>query len=230
MRAALSGGPPGGPFAPPGNRRLSLRLLVVSLLVHVGALALLAMLATIDPLQEEPEEPIAVTLFPADPRSAPPVSTRPISPESAAPEQPADPPAAAEDDMIAATRFRAAEVLSDPRSASAREALQTLAPETRLEQLCNLEVMEQVRLWKPDLAPDFVIAYATTDTRLRGRELTAEGAAVRISGRWFRLRYACTGSGDLAAVTRLAFSLGAEIPEAEWSEHGLPAGDAEMHE
>lgn len=227
MRAASSG----GPFVPPDSRRLSHRPLAASLLVHGGALALLALFATTAPLREEREEPVAVTLFPAEPRPLPPTSTRPISLESATPEQPADPPAAEnESDMIAATRLRAAEVLSDPRSAGAREALDTLAPETRLEQLCNLEAMEQIHLWKPGLAPDFVIAYATSDTRLRGLELAAEGAAVRISGHWFQLRYACTGAGDLSAVTRLAFALGAEIPQAEWSELGLPSGDREMHE
>lgn len=132
--------------------------------------------------------------------------------------------------MIAATRLRAAEVLADPRSASVRREMRTLAPEIRLEQLCNLEAMEQVHLWKPVLSPDFVTAYAMDDTQIDGRALKADGAAIRIADRWFRLRYACTATADIATVTQFSFELGAEIPKGDWEEHGLLPGGGTMHE
>ncbi|WP_220319113.1 DUF930 domain-containing protein [Agrobacterium deltaense] len=130
--------------------------------------------------------------------------------------------------MIEARRLRASEVLADPRSAAASKAMKTLAPSERIEQLCNLESMEQVALWKPDLKPDFVVAYAMADTKLEALHIEADGAAVRIANRWYNMRYQCTVSADLESVKTFKFQMGVEIPKKDWEKHYLTTSDGEQ--
>ena len=213
-----------------GNRRQNASRLApwfaLSFLIHAPAVVLLVIITVTPDLQKPEDQAISVTLAPETQTRPQPVPTELQAPEAASPEKP---PAPAEDGMIPATRLRAAEVLADPRSAGVRRDLGTLAPETRLEQICNLEAMEQVHLWKPAFEPDFLVAYALEDTRIEGREIRADGAAIRIAERWFRLRYACAMTADTATVAHFSFALGAEIPRAEWADHGLLPASGDMH-
>lgn len=212
------------------NRRQSVHGLapsfVLSLLIHVPVVTLLTIIAVAPDLPKPQEQAVSVTLT-ADAPTPP----QPTQAERPVPEAPLREVAPTEvgDGMISATRLRSAEVLADPRSAGVRRDLATLAPETKLEQICNLEAMEQVHLWRPELMPDFLVAYAVADTRIEGREIEADGAAIRIAGRWFRLRYACAVSADVAAVARFSFALGTEIPRGEWADLGLLPASNDMH-
>lgn len=196
--------------------------LVLSLLIHVPVVALLTIIAVVPDLPKPQEQAVSVTLTvdaptPPQPTHAEPAPLREVT------------PAAVGEGMISATRLRSADVLADPRSAGVRRDLATLAPDTRLEQICNLEAMEQVHLWRPELMPDFLVAYAVADTRIQGREIEADGAAIRIADRWFRLRYACAVSADIAAVARFSFALGTEIPRVEWADLGLLPASNDVH-
>ena len=129
------------------------------------------------------------------------------------------------DIMIQATSLRSAKVLADPRSAKARKALQGLAPSERIVQLCNIEAMEQVHIWKPEFQPDFLVAYAMADTKLSGRKLTADGGAFRSKRRWYALGFTCEVTADQKEVVSFAFRVGDAIPKSQWQDHNLSVDD-----
>jgi len=127
--------------------------------------------------------------------------------------------------MVQATHLQSAKVLADPRSAKARKALGQLAPSERIVQLCNIEAMEQVHLWKAALKPDFLVAYAMADTELSGQKLRADGGAFRSKSRWYHIGFTCEVTPDLSKVVSFAFAVGSEIPKGDWAEHNLLADD-----
>jgi hypothetical protein len=115
--------------------------------------------------------------------------------------------------------------LNDPKNDKAREALGTLAADERRIQLCNIEAMEQLRRTE-HVAAELVAPYAFKDIAIRETEIVAEGAAVQAGRQWRKLRYRCTIGSAAEAPSDFAFSLGADIPTAEWSDHFLTAGSA----
>ncbi|QND61941.1 DUF930 domain-containing protein (plasmid) [Mesorhizobium huakuii] len=127
--------------------------------------------------------------------------------------------------MVRAKELFSATVLADPRSKEALVALRQLGTDDRIIQLCNVEAMEQVRIWKSDFQPDFVVAYAMADTKLSGLTLQADGAALRSKRHWYDIKFRCEVTQDLERVVAFEFSLGAEIPKNEWETHSLPVGD-----
>lgn len=127
--------------------------------------------------------------------------------------------------MVRAKELYSAKVLADPRSKQALAALRQLGTDDRITQLCNVEAMEQVHIWKSEFQPDFVVAYATTDTKLAGLTLQANGAAVRSKRHWYDMKFRCVVTQDLERVAAFEFSLGAEIPKSEWETRSLPVAD-----
>lgn len=230
------------------------RVLAISFVVHLAIVVPLMLVRSAQSFREKPEavavtlvEPPVSPLASSEPPSqsprpgsrmqapAPTTEKGPLIPEkpkvvdekagALPPEQPNFENSTG--GMIEAHRLRASEVLADPRSAAAAMAMKTLAPSERVEQLCNLEGMEQVALWKPDLKPDFVVAYAMADTKLEALHIEANGAAVRIANRWYNMRYQCTVSADLESVKSFKFQMGVEIPKKDWEKHYLTPSDGE---
>ncbi len=70
--------------------------------------------------------------------------------------------------MKEASAFYAATILSRPENRSARDALKTLSPSERNEQICDTEAMEQIRRTDSKLRPDRLIAYALENTQWMG--------------------------------------------------------------
>ncbi|URK87090.1 DUF930 domain-containing protein [Rhizobium sp. RCAM05350] len=140
-------------------------------------------------------------------------------------ELPTDRPRPEANVMVQATHLQSAKVLADPHSAKARKALGQLASSERIVQLCNIEAMEQVHLWKPALKPDFLVAYAMADTELSGQKLKADGGAFRSKSRWYNIDFTCEVTPDLKQVVSFAFSVGSEIPKSDWADHNLLADD-----
>jgi Domain of Unknown Function (DUF930) len=134
-------------------------------------------------------------------------------------------PRAAGNGMIKATGLLSAKVLADPRSAKARKMLGELASSERIVQLCNIEAMEQVHVWKAEFQPDFLVAYAMADTKLSGPKLQADGAAFRSKRRWYNIGFNCEVTPDLKDVASFVFLVGDEIPESEWHDHNLSVDD-----
>lgn len=124
-------------------------------------------------------------------------------------------------DWQQATSFYAADVLSDPRSAQARLALATLVSGDRLEQLCALEAMEQLRHADPQFRPTRLAPHAFRNSVQRDTEIIASAAAVRSNRAWYGIAYRCRLSASGNAVIDFEFALGDPIDRSLWDEHGL---------
>lgn len=222
------------------NRTISFGL-PAALLLHAIALALLFLLPRPAPLEQPPENSIEVEFVAEIPKPAAPAPQPPALParpqaqapsaesvpqEGAPPPRPSEalppPPPPA---MIEARKILSDLALAGPRNRQARKMLPLLGRDERMEQLCNIEAMAQLRAWNHDLEPDLTIAYARAETRVGDAGITADGAAFRSRKQWFALKYRCDLTADLARVSAFAFQAGATIPRKDWERFNLPASD-----
>jgi hypothetical protein len=195
------------------EERLFRWVVPVSCLLHVALAAMLS-LSPAPRRVGAPPDAVAVEILTAEEFAALSGASGRVPAEPAPPERARG--------MVRATRLFAEELLADPKSRQARETLPTLATDERMLQLCNIEAMEQVHRWKAEYAPEFVVAYATADTRIAGNAVAADGGAFRSHDRWYNIRFECEVSPDLARVVAFAFAVGAAIPRSEWERRNLP--------
>ncbi|UYW27275.1 DUF930 domain-containing protein [Methylorubrum extorquens] len=94
---------------------------------------------------------------------------------------------------------------------------------TRVEQRCDARAGGEISRHHPGFEPDKVIAYALSDSRVRGTEVVADGAAVRSRGRWYRLSFRCKTTADGLGIVAFEHSLGSEIQG--WDMSKLYHGD-----
>ncbi|OEO31692.1 hypothetical protein VW23_001100 [Devosia insulae DS-56] len=113
-----------------------------------------------------------------------------------------------------AKRFYLEAMLSVPSMAQARTMLETLPPEKRLAQTCNIEALAQIGNAGEGFAPDVVMAEAYARSEMTGTRLTATGAIFRSGDRWYGLAFDCTLSDDLTSVTAFSYRLGADVTDA----------------
>ena len=111
--------------------------------------------------------------------------------------------------------------MADERLERLERSLQMLAPEERLEQLCNYTAMQQIRQDDKNFRPDRTVANAAAEPREKGDTIEAKGAAFRSGGKWYALTYTCTANPDRTAVTAFRYTVGGEIPETKWAGYGL---------
>ena len=181
---------------------------------------------TAAPKPAPPEEPHEPATSPPPPSSAESPLARsspaasPPAPPSAAPAAPPPPEPQPENGsgMVEARNFYAAAILARPENRSARDALKTLAPAERNEQICDTEAMEQIRRADAQFHPDRLIAYALENVQVDGETLHAAGAAFRSAHRWFRLIFDCTLDAKRNTVTAFRFLIGDPIPSSRWSD------------
>lgn len=226
----------------PQNRTISFGL-PAALLLHAIALALLFLLPRPAPLEQPPENSIEVEFVAEIPKPAAPAPQPPALParpqaqapsaesvpqEGAPPPRPSEalpPPPPPPPAMIEARKILSDLALAGPRNRQARKMLPLLGRDERMEQLCNIEAMAQLRAWNHDLEPDLTIAYARAETRVGDAGITADGAAFRSRKQWFALKYRCDLTADLARVSAFAFQAGATILRKDWERFNLPASD-----
>jgi len=113
-----------------------------------------------------------------------------------------------------ADRFYLKAMLSDPSMARARAMIETLPPQKRLPQTCNIEALAQVGNAGEGFAPDVVMAEAYARSEITGTRVAASGAIFRSGERWFGLAFDCTLSDDLSSVTAFSYRLGADVTDA----------------
>lgn len=113
-----------------------------------------------------------------------------------------------------AKRFYLKAMLSVPSMARARAMLETLPPEKRLAQTCNIEALAQIGNAGEGFAPDVVMAEAYARSEMTGTRLAASGAIFRSEDRWYGLAFDCTLSDDLTSVTAFSYRLGADVTDA----------------
>jgi hypothetical protein len=105
--------------------------------------------------------------------------------------------------------------------ARARASLMSLGARDRLEQACDVRIMEKLRADKAHYRPDRAVANATAHSTVSGNSIDAPGAAFRSRGHWYRLSFKCTTAGDHIKVLSASYKAGAEIPARQWARYGL---------
>jgi hypothetical protein len=100
-------------------------------------------------------------------------------------------------------------------------SLEMLAPEERLEQLCDYTAMARIRKDVGQFRPDRALANATAEPRIHDNTIVAVGGAFRSRGKWYELSFACTTTSDHMTVTSFHYTIGGEIPETKWASDGL---------
>lgn len=157
------------------------------------------------------------------PASAPSEAVSTLTADSGEVAEGTAPPAASAEPDVAdlglgprrsAERFYLEAMLGSPGMAQARAMLETLPPEKRLAQTCNIEALAQVGNAGEGLAPDVVMAEAYARSQAAGTHLTAPGAIFRSGDRWYGLAFDCTLSDDLTSVTAFSYRLGTDVTDA----------------
>ncbi|WP_319411996.1 DUF930 domain-containing protein [uncultured Cohaesibacter sp.] len=95
-----------------------------------------------------------------------------------------------------------------------RAWLKEMAPQERMLQLCNMEVMGK-------LDADRLVDYTFADPQISDTKVNAQGAAYRRNGHWYKLSYSCNTSKDQMEVLKLTYKKGNEIPKGDWTQYNL---------
>jgi len=99
--------------------------------------------------------------------------------------------------------------------------LRMLDPAARLEQVCDMAAMAQIKKEVREYKPDRAMAAALAEPKVGDNSLEARGAAFRSGGKWFQLSYVCRTTPDRMQVTSFEYKIGAAIPEDKWDSYGL---------
>ena len=106
----------------------------------------------------------------------------------------------------------------DPRFAA---SLKKLDPQTRLEQVCDLEAMSRIdrdaNPYHPDRAKTDVVSHPVHT----GDTVKGSGGAFRSKGKWYSFSFSCKGSPDHMQVLSFSYKIGDLIPESKWAALGL---------
>lgn len=110
----------------------------------------------------------------------------------------------------------------DRRQKQLEYALKRLDPATRLEQLCDAEAMKRIgKDFRQVYRPDRSILSALSEPKIKGDMISGEGGAFRSKKKWYRYSFTCKATEDRLHVTDFSYKIGDEIPETQWSRHGL---------
>jgi Domain of Unknown Function (DUF930) len=173
---------------------------------------------------ENAKAPIAKTgAAPSNPASTPELQAR--SHPADAP-FPVDRPRARGDAWVQSRAILSSQELAEPRNRKTSESLKHLEPQTRLQQVCDLEAILQINRQYDQYAVDFVIAYATQAVLRKGDAIIANGAAFHSNGQWYNLAFECQVSVDHRDVAHLKFKVGDALPGDQWSDLNLPRAPA----
>jgi hypothetical protein len=196
-------------------------VIAASFILHLIVGAALTLVPGPTRPKRAPEASIAVEIMTFRP-PAPAVSGAPL------PQDSASAPETTPNGMMRATHMLSEQSLADPRSQEARKMLPMLAADERMEQLCAIEAMAQIKAWKSTFQPDHVVAYAMAETKILGNALLADGAAFHSDRHWYNVKYKCELTADHDKVVAFEFIVGDVVPRHEWERHNLPVGDGSL--
>jgi hypothetical protein len=106
----------------------------------------------------------------------------------------------------------------DPRFLT---SLKRLAPETRLDQVCDYEAMLRLGHDLHGFQPDRAKAEVISKPIRTKNSVKATGGAFRSAGHWYVLSYACETTSDQMKVISFSYQVGKLIPPSAWPEYGL---------
>lgn len=110
---------------------------------------------------------------------------------------------------------------SDKRQKQLETMLKRLDPATRLEQVCDAEAMKRINRDNRALRIDRSVVSALSEPRVREDTLSGSGGAFRSKGKWYQYAFTCKATPDRLRVISFEYSIGEEIPQAQWSLYGL---------
>ncbi len=113
-------------------------------------------------------------------------------------------------------------VTSFARDTDLERMLRRLDPATRFEQLCGTEAMRRIDKDKSNpFHPDRADVGAVSQPLAVDQLMQGSGGAFRSRGHWYRFSFTCRASSDHLKVFDFKYTIGTEIPEAEWDSYGL---------
>jgi hypothetical protein len=99
--------------------------------------------------------------------------------------------------------------------------LKMLDPATRLEQVCDIEAMRQIKNDPSPYRPDRAVLSAISNPQTTGHTIQGTGGAFRSKGKWYAFSFKCEATDDHMKVLAFEYKLGEPIPEAQWAKDGL---------
>lgn len=120
--------------------------------------------------------------------------------------------------LIFGSLFATPSLAMDARFAA---SLKKLDPETRLEQVCDLEAMSRIDRDANPYHPDRAKTDVVSHPQHNGDTVTGKGGAFRSKGRWYAFSFACKGTPDHMQVLSFSYKIGDPIPESKWAAFGL---------
>src|SRR5262245_66540688 len=118
---------------------------------------------------------------------------------------------------VATTILGATAVAADGRF---ERSLKMLAPEERLEQLCDYTAMARIRTESKQYRPDRAIANATAEPKATGDTLEVTGGASGSRKKWYALAYRCTSRPDRVSVVAFPFTVRRETRKSQRTSYG----------
>jgi hypothetical protein len=100
-------------------------------------------------------------------------------------------------------------------------SLKRLDPQTRLEQVCDLEAMNRIDRDASPHHPDRAKTDVLSHPRHAGDTVTGTGGAFRSKGKWYAFSFTCKGTPDHMKVLSFSYRIGDAIPESKWAALGL---------
>ncbi len=110
---------------------------------------------------------------------------------------------------------------SDRRQKQLEAMLKRLDPATRLEQVCDAEAMKRIARENREFRIDRSVVSALSEPRVKEDTLSGTGGAFRSKGKWYQYAFTCKATPDRLRVISFEYSIGEEIPQAQWSLYGL---------
>jgi hypothetical protein len=110
----------------------------------------------------------------------------------------------------------------DRRQKQLENQLKRLAPDMRLEQVCDAEAMKRIaKEHRGEYRPDRSILFALEQPKVDGDTIEGKGAAFRSKGKWYQYSFKCRTNPERLRVLSFEYRIGEEIPEERWAKHGL---------
>ena len=178
-----------------------------------------------------PEDPISVEIIvppPPPPKPAASPDTPSIAPALSSPSEQAPPEPAAspkqdgpDDGMIHSSQIYSGRVLARGGNEEALHDYRNLTGDEQREQLCALEVLEQIAVWNTAYKPERMVTYTFQEVRYEGSHMIADGAVFWSHDNWHRVKFDCELSQDQSTVLNLAFAVGTIVPKSDWEDYYL---------
>ena len=106
-------------------------------------------------------------------------------------------------------------------ASSIERQLAKLGPDERAQQACVIKGLTKIAADKKLPGADSIETGAVSNAVVAGTKVTAKGGAIRAKHKWYKLTFDCTVTGDQMKATAFTYTIGAEIPEAQWEKVGL---------